>query len=106
MRPIAAKGVSRDRSSMFTAPDGDPCLGAKAHNSFSPEPLRIQKSAHVAARGPVHHDEHPMDPQEYRFAAKQVEAPEAVFRADWRFAVIEAPCTVTLRNACSDGGII
>jgi hypothetical protein len=40
----------------------------------------MDAEAHNATRVVVHHDEHPMRPQDRRFAPKQVEAPQTVLR--------------------------
>src|SRR5262245_8127340 len=40
----------------------------------------MHTKAHDAARELVHHDEHPMGPQDCRFAPKQVETPQTVLR--------------------------
>src|SRR5262245_39854043 len=40
----------------------------------------MHAKAHNATRGVVHHDEHPMRPQDRRFAPKQVETPQTVLR--------------------------
>src|SRR5262245_12960976 len=41
---------------------------------------RCTPKPHDAARELVHHDEHPIGPQQCRFAAKQIETPQTVLR--------------------------